>query len=213
MDAMKPQSDRNALQRQHRRVALWTTAVALAMVGAAYAASPLYNLLCQVTNFDGTPRRALSPSTTMVDKTISVRFDANVAPGFPWQFEPEQTTVNVRLGENVLAFYRARNLSDHAVKGTATYNVFPEQAAAFFNKVQCFCFTEQVLEPGQSVEFPVSFFVDPQIANDKDARGTTHITLSYTFYPVTPPKPGLAEKAAGSAPATPTTVPTDGRRG
>jgi cytochrome c oxidase assembly protein subunit 11 len=205
--------DRMGLQRRHRRVGLWAASVALAMVGASFAAVPLYNLLCQTTNFDGTPRRALNPSSVVVDKTVTVRFDANVAPGFPWRFEPAQTTMNVRLGENVLAFYRATNVSDHAVKGTATYNVFPEQAAAFFNKVQCFCFTEQVLDPGQTVEFPVSFFIDPQILNDKDARGTSHITLSYTFYPLEGPKPGLAGKASGSSPATPAAVPSSAGRG
>lgn len=183
------------LERRHRSVALWAASVVVLMVVASFAAAPLYSYLCRVTNFDGTPRRATAPSAVMVDKTVTVRFDANVAPGFPWRFEPQQTTLGVKLGENVLAFYRATNLSDRPVKGTATFNVFPEQTAAFFNKVQCFCFTEQELGPGESVEFPVSFFVDPQIENDKDARGTTHITLSYTFYPVAP-KPGLAEKPA-----------------
>ena len=131
----------------------------------------------------------------MLDRTITVRFDANVAPGLPWRFEPVQTTIEVRIGENALAFYRATNLST-ARAGTATFNVFPSRPP-FFNKLECFCFTEQVLEPGQSVELPVSFFVDPQIVDDKDARGVTHITLSYTFYPCRP-KPGVAGKASAS---------------
>jgi cytochrome c oxidase assembly protein subunit 11 len=164
------------------------------MVGLAYASVPLYRLFCQVTGFDGTPRVATRPSETVIDKTVTVRFDANVAPGFAWRFEPVQATMQVRIGENMLAFFRATNTSDQALKGTATFNVLPEQAAVYFNKVQCFCFTEQLLEPGQSIEFPVSFFIDPQIVNDKDARAVTHVTLSYTFFPVAAPKPGLAEK-------------------
>jgi cytochrome c oxidase assembly protein subunit 11 len=203
---MNEEADRTALARRHRVVGLWAAALVVFMVAAAYAAVPLYSLLCRVTNFDGTPRRAAEPSSVMVDKTVTVRFDANTAPGFPWRFEPLQTTRNVKLGENVLAFYRATNVSDRVVRGTATYNVFPEQAAAFFNKVQCFCFTEQELQPGQSVEFPVSFFVDPQIENDKDVRGTSHITLSYTFYPVVTPRAGVAEKPDDKQPAPPQAV-------
>lgn len=198
---------------RNRAVGLWTGALVVAMVAASFAAVPLYSYLCRVTNFDGTPRRAAAPSSTMVDKTVTVRFDANVAPGFAWSFEPLQRTLDVKLGENMLAFYRATNTSDRVVKGTATFNVFPEQTAAFFNKVQCFCFTEQELQPGQSVEFPVSFFIDPQIENDKDARGSSHITLSYTFYPVVAPKPGLAEKPAEPRPAAPQTTQGKGQAG
>lgn len=182
------------LQRRHRTLAAWCVALVVSMVAAAYASVPLYRLFCQVTGFDGTPRVAARPSDTVIDKTITVRFDANVAPGLPWRFEPVQHTVQVRIGENMLAFYRATNTSSHAVTGTATFNVLPEQTAIYFNKVQCFCFTEQTLEPGQSVEFPVSFFIDPQIVKDKDARAATHVTLSYTFYPVAAPKPGRADK-------------------
>jgi cytochrome c oxidase assembly protein subunit 11 len=206
-------SDSTELARRHRRVGLWAASVAVAMVGASFAAVPLYSYLCRVTNFDGTPRRATAPSSVMVDKTVTIRFDANVAPGFAWTFEPVQRTMDVKLGENMLAFYRATNTSDRAVKGTATFNVFPEQSAAFFNKVQCFCFTEQELQPGESVEFPVSFFIDPQIENDKDARGTSHITLSYTFYPVVTPKAGLAEKPAEQPPAASQTAPGKGQAG
>ena len=167
------------------------------MVGAAYAAVPLYRLFCQVTGFDGTPRIATSAPSVVLDKTVAVRFDGNVAPGLPWKFEPVQNTVEARIGESMLVFYRATNTSDRAVKGTATFNVFPEVAAVYFNKVQCFCFTEQVLEPGQSIEFPVSFFVDPEIVNDKDARKVTHITLSYTFHAVPSPDRGSVAAKAG----------------
>jgi cytochrome c oxidase assembly protein subunit 11 len=188
---MQNQGHSSTLHRRHRAVALWCAVIVAAMVGAAYAAVPLYRLFCQATGFDGTPRVASKPSSTVLDRTMVVRFDANVAPGLAWRFEPVETTATVRIGENSLAFFRATNLADRPVHGTATFNVFPEQAAVFFNKLQCFCFTEQVLEPGQSVEMPVSFFIDPQIVHDKDAASTTHITLSYTFYPVVP-KPGLA---------------------
>jgi cytochrome c oxidase assembly protein subunit 11 len=210
---MTEATNRTSLERRHRAVAAWMAGIVVLMGCAAYGAAPLYSYLCRVTNFDGTPRRATAPSTQMIDKTISVRFDANVAPGFPWRFEQVQTKVDVKLGENVLAFYRATNTSDRAVKGTATYNVFPEQAAAFFNKVQCFCFTEQELQPGESVEFPVSFFIDPQMLDDKDARDTTHITLSYTFYPVVAPRPGLAETPSEKRPAPPQAAGDKGKAG
>jgi cytochrome c oxidase assembly protein subunit 11 len=201
----------NALHGRHRAVAVWCAVLVAAMVGAAYASVPLYRLFCQVTGFDGTPRVATKPSDRVLDKTMTIRFDANVGPGLPWRFEPVQTTTNVKIGENALAFYRATNTSDRPVWGMATYNVFPEQVAPFFNKLQCFCFTEQLLQPGESVEMPVSFFVDPQITGDKDAHAVTHITLSYTFYPVAAPKAGVAGKDRG--PATPEAVPRNGQAG
>ncbi|RTL72730.1 MAG: cytochrome c oxidase assembly protein [Hyphomicrobiales bacterium] len=186
----------SALSRSHRRTAVWCGAVVVAMVGASYAAVPLYRMFCNATGFDGTPRIASKPADKVLDRVINVRFDANVGPGMPWRFEPVEGKVDVKLGETTLAFYRATNTSDHTITGSATFNVFPEQSAPFFNKLECFCFQEQTLAPGQSIEMPVSFFVDPAIVNDKDARGTTHITLSYTFYPVAP-KPSVAEKRDG----------------
>ena len=210
---MTSETNNQAPSRRHRAMALWCAALVAAMVGAAYASVPLYRLFCQVTGFDGTPRIASAPSTQVLDKTVAIRFDANVAPGLAWRFEPVHTTVQVRIGENTLAFYRATNLSDRPLRGTATYNVLPEQAAPFFNKLECFCFKEQLLQPGETLEMPVSFFIDPQIVGDKDARGVTHITLSYTFYPVAAPQPGLAEKPATSTPAAPATVPRSGPAG
>ena len=204
-------ASRNALHGRHRAVAVWCAVLVTAMVGAAYAAVPLYRLFCEVTGFDGTPRVATKPSDRVLDKIMTIRFDANVAPGLPWTFAPEQTTTKVKIGENTLAFYRATNTSDQPVRGMATFNVFPEQVAPFFNKLQCFCFTEQLLQPGETVEMPVSFFVDPQIASDKDAHAVTHVTLSYTFYPVAAPKPGVAGKDGG--PATPEAVPRNGQAG
>lgn len=202
--AVSPGSGRSAtaLAQRHRTVGLLATAVVALMLAASYAAVPLYSYLCRVTNFDGTPRRAAAPSQSVIDRSVEVRFDANVAPGLAWRFEPLQHTLKVRLGENVLAFYRATNTSDRVLSGTASFNVFPEQTAAYFNKLQCFCFTEQQLQPGQSAEFPVSFFIDPQILNDKDARDATHITLSYTFHPLPAPKAPLAQRPP-AAPAQP----------
>jgi cytochrome c oxidase assembly protein subunit 11 len=196
---MKQAANNHALRRRHRILAGWCAALVVGMVGLAYASVPLYRLFCQATGFDGTPRVATKASATVLDKTITVRFDANVTPGLPWRFEPVQQTMDVKIGETNLAFFRATNLSDHPVRGTAIYNVFPEIAAVYFNKLQCFCFTEQVLEPGQSMEFPVSFFIDPQIVNDKDARNVTHVALSYTFNPMPAPQPGVAEKRTGTA--------------
>lgn len=180
--------------RRNKTVALACVAGALTMVGAAYAAVPLYQMFCQVTGFGGTTQRAAAPSETTLDRTITVRFDANVAPGFGWKFEPVQRTIEAKIGENVLAFYRATNPTDKPVSGTATYNVAPDAAGLHFSKIQCFCFTEQTLEPGESVEMPVSFFVDPGLVKDPDAARIRQITLSYTFYPMA--TKGLDRQAA-----------------
>jgi cytochrome c oxidase assembly protein subunit 11 len=184
------------LQRRHRALAAWCFLLVIAMVGAAYAAVPLYRMFCEATGFDGTPRRAQRAPDQTIDKTVTVRFDGNVSPDLPWQFGPVQTTMTVKLGENVMAYYRATNTSDRPIKATAAYNIYPEIAASYFNKIDCFCFTEQVLEPGQSAELPVNFFVDPAMVRDKDARAITHIAVSYTFYPVAAPG-GVAQKPAG----------------
>jgi cytochrome c oxidase assembly protein subunit 11 len=201
------------LSRRHRQVATWSACVVALMVGASFAAVPLYSYICRVTNFDGTPRRAATPSAIVLDKTLTIRFDANVAPGLAWRFEPVETTRSVKIGETNLAFYRASNLSNAPLRGTATFNVFPEQSAAYFNKLECFCFKEQVLGPGEAMEFPVSFFVDPQILKDRDTQGITHITLSYTFYAVGGPKPGLAAQGWPSAPKVAQPEPTKGNAG
>src|SRR5690349_21003530 len=127
-----------ALQRRHRKLAAWCAALVVGMVGASYAAVPLYRMFCQVTGFDGTPRIATQAPGTVLERTIPVRFDGNVTPGLPWRFEPVQNTMEVKIGETNLAFFRATNTSDHPVRGTAIYNVFPEIAAVYFNKLQCF---------------------------------------------------------------------------
>ena len=180
-------------QHRHRRVALICAALVAGMVAMSYAAVPLYRLYCQVTGYGGTTQRAAKPSDVVLDRVVRVRFDANVGAGLAWEFEPVQRTLDVKIGDNVLAFYRATNRSDRPLTGMATFNVTPEQAGPYFAKVECFCFTEQRLEPGQSVEMPVSFFIDPAIVGDRDATRIDLITLSYTFFPA-------AAKAAAAPP-------------
>jgi len=150
----------------------------------AYAAVPLYQMFCQVTGFGGTTQKAMKAPDVVFDRTITVRFDSNVSPKLGWSFEPVQRTVEAHIGENMLVFYRATNTSDRKVTGTATFNVAPDAAGLYFSKIACFCFQEQTLEPGQSIEMPVSFFVDPALVTDPEASRLKDITLSYTFYPV-----------------------------
>jgi cytochrome c oxidase assembly protein subunit 11 len=154
------------------------------MIGMSFAAVPLYKLYCQVTGFNGTTQRAAKPSETVVERMITVRLDANVSGGLEWEFRPEFPTVEAKIGENVLVFFRATNTSDRPLVGTSTFNVTPEMSGPYFMKVQCFCFTEQRLEPGETIEMPVSFYVDPAMAKDAEADRVRLITLSYTFYPV-----------------------------
>lgn len=184
---------------RHRRVGLICASLAVSMLGAAYAAVPLYRLFCQVTGFGGTTMVAKKRSETVLDRTMTIRFDANTRGGLPWQFEPMQRTIQVKLGENTLAFYRATNNSDKPVKGSALFNVSPDLAGQYLNKIECFCFKEQLLQPGETVEMPVSFFVDPAYAKDTDIGHMSTITLSYSFYPVAPGVPGIAESAPAAA--------------
>lgn len=157
---------------------------AVSMVGMAYAAVPLYQMFCQVTGFGGTTQRAIKPSDTVLDRIVTVRFDANVSPTLGWAFEPVQRTIDAHIGENMLVFYRATNTTDRKITGTATFNVSPDAAGLYFSKIECFCFKEQTLEPGQTIEMPVSFFVDPALVKDPESSRIKEITLSYTFYPV-----------------------------
>jgi cytochrome c oxidase assembly protein subunit 11 len=170
---------------RNKRVGAIFVVLALAMLGLGYAAVPLYRIFCQQTGFNGTPTRATEAQAAAVKvtgQTIEVRFDANIDRGLPWMFKPEQTVVTVPMGERRLALFRARNDSDRAIVGQASYNIEPEQAAKYFNKVQCFCFTQQKLAPHQEVSMPVIFYVDPKIAQDPDASDVGQITLSYTFH-------------------------------
>lgn len=185
------------LARRHTRVAVICAGVVVSMVGLSYAAVPLYRIFCQVTGYGGTPQTAARPSSVVLDKTMTVRFDANVAGGLGWRFEPTKRTMEVRIGDNVLATYRATNTTDHVLKGSASFNVSPDQAGVYFNKIECFCFTEQTLQPGQTVDMPVTFFIDPAMVSDSDVAHVAEITLSYTFYPVGPNGNGLAARRSG----------------
>ena len=170
------------------RVALMAASVAAGMVGLSFASVPLYRLFCQVTGFGGTTQRAEAAPAQALGQTVSVRFDANTSGKLKWAFHPLQGSVKVKFGEQSMAYYEAVNRSEETLTGTAVFNVAPPQAGAYFNKIQCFCFTEQTLKPGERIEMPVSFFVDPDMLEDADAAGIEEITLSYTFYPVDKPK-------------------------
>jgi cytochrome c oxidase assembly protein subunit 11 len=171
---------------RNRRSAMFAGLVALFMVGLGFAAVPLYQLFCQVTGFAGTTGRATDADLPWKPAagTVLVRFDANVNPGLPWRFRPEKNVEQVRVGERLMAFYIAENLTDRPVTGRATYNVSPDQAGGHFKKIDCFCFTEQTLKPRERVRMPIIYFVDPAMLKDVDAKDVQQITLSYTFYPV-----------------------------
>lgn len=170
-------------ENRNTRVMAICAGVAVAMVGAAYASVPLYDLFCRVTGYGGTTQVAqYNDETRILDRTVEVRFDASRENGFPWTFEPVQRSMTVRLGETAIAYYRATNNSDRAITGTATYNVTPYKAAPFFSKLECFCFTEQTLQPGESIEMPVLFFVDAEMDAESRYDDVTTITLSYTFF-------------------------------
>ena len=154
-----------------------------AMIGLVALSPTLYRTFCSLTGFGGTPLRAEKAPGAVAGR-VGVRFDANTHPGLPWRFEPEQTTVTVAPGAQTKIFYRAQNLSARAITGQAAYNVSPDQVGKYFKKIQCFCFTEQTLKGGQTVDMPVVFFVDPKIKQDPDTKDIDQITLSYTFYPV-----------------------------
>ena len=167
----------------------WLTAMVAAgmvvgMVGAAYAAVPMYRIFCQVTGFGGTTQVAEKAPVAAGERVITVRFNADTARGMPWQFQPQQRAVSLKVGEQALALYEAVNPTDRHIVGTSTFNVTPLKAGSYFSKIECFCFTEQALAPGQSVDMPVSFFVDPEISNDRNLDDVKTITLSYTFFEV-----------------------------
>ena len=168
----------------NNRTAVIMAGVVAFMIGLAFASPALYRAFCSVTGFGGTPLKAASAPGPIARGQVRVRFDANVHPGLPWRFEPEQTVVTVRPGAQNKIFYRATNLSARTITAQAAYNVSPDQTGKYFKKIQCFCFNEQTLKPGQTVDMPVIFFVDPAFAKDEDTKDIGEITLSYTFYPV-----------------------------
>ncbi|WP_120716104.1 cytochrome c oxidase assembly protein [Tsuneonella amylolytica] len=183
-------STAGTLDRRNLRTGFYAAIFALAMLGLGFAAVPLYRLFCQVTGFAGTTQRATEDEASLAaaaaqqvaGATVSVRFDANIDPDLAWTFRPEQVTQTVKLGQRQMAFFYAKNNSDRPLTGQASFNVSPDQTGGYFNKIQCFCFTEQTLQPGQEVHMPVLFFVDPSIRNDPNAAPVEQITLSYTFH-------------------------------
>lgn len=178
----------------NKRLAFGLLSVVAVMIGLSFAAVPLYRLFCQVTGYAGTTQRVDAPSAQATNRTISIRFDANMSSELDWSFHPVENRIDLKIGENRLAFYKAVNRTGKPLTGTATFNVTPELAGAYFNKVDCFCFTEQTLAAHQAVDMPVSFFVDPAILDDPDARNIEEITLSYTFFKVE-----MEDKSAGRA--------------
>jgi len=193
---------RHTTQQRRRDLAVAAACgvVVAGMVGMAFAAVPLYDWFCRATGFGGTPQVATAAPGSVLDRRILVRFDANVAAGLPWRFEPEQPAVEVRIGDVVTVNYRVTNLSAQATAGQASYNVWPPTVGAFFSKINCFCFTEQRFEPGETRDMPVVFFVDPELAKDSEQDGLTSITLSYTMYPVRLPEPPRVERGGTAAP-------------
>ena len=179
-----------ALEQKNLRTGVYAFMGALFMLGLGYAAVPLYDLFCRVTGFGGTTQKATETDAQMAEriaqssgsKPISIRFDASTAGDMPWTFTPEQATDTIRIGQRDMAFYIARNDSDVPITGNATFNVEPEQTGKYFNKIQCFCFTEQTLQPGEEIRMPVLYYVDPAIMQDENAKGVEQITLSYTFH-------------------------------
>ncbi len=166
----------------NRRTLAGLAGLVLGMGVLAYASVPLYQLFCQITGYGGTTQIAETVSTSVTDRIVTIRFDGTVNPSLNWNFAPVQRSFKLRVGENALAHYQARNRGTEAIVGTATFNVTPDKVGQYFNKVACFCFTEQVLQPGQMVDMPVSFFIDPEIGNDPNLDDVSTITLSYTFF-------------------------------
>jgi len=187
-----------AFRDRNSRLAWTMVAVVGGMLALSYAAVPLYEAFCKATGFAGTPLVAKEGERPVINRTVEVRFDSNTDANLPWRFQPVERSVKVHLGEEKLVFFRATNLSQRPIVGTATYNVTPEWTAGWFNKVQCFCFTEQLLQPGQSVDMPVLFFVDADMNKDRRYDDVRTITLSYTFYEA---KTERAKTLLGGTPA------------
>jgi len=177
--------------------------VVVLMGSLSFAAVPFYDWFCRTTGYGGTPQVAEAAPDTILDQTVKIRFDASVEAGMPWQFKPVVRSMQIRIGETGMAFYEAHNPTDRVIGGTASFNVFPDTAGGYFTKIACFCFTEQVLQPGETVQMPVTFFVDPSIVDDPDAEFVHEITLSYTFHetPLPEDQAALEKPAAADASA------------
>ncbi|MCW3781022.1 cytochrome c oxidase assembly protein [Defluviimonas salinarum] len=186
-----------SVPRSNGRIAAMLAGVVLTMGVLAWAAVPFYSWFCQVTGYGGTPSVRAGNAGDVLDEIVTVRFDANTAPDMPWEFHPKQTEMKLKIGETGMAFYEAYNPTDKPVAGTASYNVAPDLAGYYFSKIQCFCFTEQVLQPGERIEMPVVFYVDPELVKDRDAGSIRNITLSYTFFKTELPEAQAALSPAG----------------
>ncbi|MBJ7415637.1 MAG: cytochrome c oxidase assembly protein [Niveispirillum sp.] len=194
----EPNSQTNLGQR-NTRTAVKLGVVVAGMVGLSFASVPLYDLFCRVTGFGGTTMVAQKAPDKALERVVTVRFNADVNNSINWDFKPDTHAVDVHVGEAMTIAYRAKNLEDRAVIGTATYNVTPEKAGQYFNKIQCFCFTEQKLEPGQSIDMPVNFYVDPAMADDPEMADVKTITLSYTFFRAADQSAALPTPGKGAA--------------
>lgn len=203
MTTAKPEKDGNR-QRANLVVAGVCLAFFGGMIGMAYAAVPLYAMFCQVTGYGGTTKRATEQyADRVLDRKITVRFDANMSSGLPWTFKPVAREISMKIGETAEAHYTASNPFDTTTSGRATYNVTPEFAGSYFNKVECFCFTDTTLKPGETLDMPVVFYIDPDIVDAPELKDITTITLSYTFFPIEEPKPvAAAPKAEGASTLT-----------
>ncbi len=191
-----------ARMRSETRTMVGLVAVVVTMTGLSFAAVPFYDWFCRVTGYAGTVSVADSGSDTVLDRVMKIRFDASLEAGMPWEFRPVQREMDVRIGETNLAFYEAYNPTDQVIAGTAGFNVSPDSAGGYFTKIECFCFTEQVLEPGERVSMPVSFYIDPAIMDDEDGKFVKAITLSYTFHVTDLPDDRQAAlDTVGTAPA------------
>ena len=184
------------LQGNNRTLAKLVVVV-VTMVSLSFAAVPFYDWFCRTTGYGGTPSVSETASELILDQTVKVRFDASLEQGMPWTFKPVVRSVDVRIGETVLAFYEAHNPTDRVIGGTASFNVFPDAAGGYFTKIECFCFTEQVLQPGETVQMPVTFYVDPAMVEDPEGKFVHEIVLSYTFHETPLPE----EQAALETPA------------
>jgi len=193
---------RPLLQDRNVRILAILVGVVAFMTGLAYASVPFYRLFCQVTGYGGTPARADAAPQTVADRVIRVSFTADVAQGLGWRFQAEQRAIELKVGENKLAFYSAENLEKVPVTGQATFNVSPDIFGPYFTKIACFCFNEQTLQPGERVDMPVSFFIDPAILDDPQLQRLNEVTLSYTFFRAAN-QPAKPQAAAGDGAAAP----------
>jgi len=198
LDRNRPKSP--AQRKRDLRVATYAAGVATVTLGLSFAAVPFYTWFCKTTGYGGTTQVAISAPVDQIDRTFEIRFDANTSPGLPWKFHPEQASITVHGGEVATANYVIENQSDEATAGMAVYNVTPDGAGGYFDKIVCFCFSEQKLEPREQVIVPVTFFVNPDIANDRNMNSVNTITLSYTFYPAKKPSNPLASAQDTSGP-------------